>query len=109
VQEGNGNACSISCNAVHAFARWAANLGAADAIGSSGRSGTALNENFKTLHDTLDDTQTGKLRDMQRVWIRVSHATCNSSPPLAHSRFCFGDVALDPATGEDRYIDPRWN
>ena len=27
--------------------------------------------------------------------------------PLTHSRFCLGDVALDPAAGEDRYIDPR--
>jgi uncharacterized protein YecT (DUF1311 family) len=56
----------------------AANLGAADCYRIEWAIWDGLlNENFKTLHDTLDDTQTGKLRDMQRVWIAYRDATCN--------------------------------
>lgn len=36
-----------------------------------------LNENFKSLIDTLEDQQIAKLRAMQRVWIAYRDATCS--------------------------------
>jgi uncharacterized protein YecT (DUF1311 family) len=36
-----------------------------------------LNENFKSLRETLDDAQTSKLRDMQRAWIGYRDTTCS--------------------------------
>jgi uncharacterized protein YecT (DUF1311 family) len=35
-----------------------------------------LNETFRRLRDKLDDTQKGKLRDMQRAWIASKEKTC---------------------------------
>ena len=35
-----------------------------------------LNESFRKLRDKLDDTQKGKLRDMQRAWIASKEKTC---------------------------------
>ena len=35
-----------------------------------------LNENYKSLRDTIDATQAAKLRDMQRAWIASRDATC---------------------------------
>ncbi len=35
-----------------------------------------LNENYKTLLDTLDDGQTAKARAMQRAWIAYRDTTC---------------------------------
>ena len=35
-----------------------------------------LNENYKSLRDTIDATQAAKLRDMQRAWITSRDATC---------------------------------
>jgi uncharacterized protein YecT (DUF1311 family) len=35
-----------------------------------------LNENYKALLGTLDDTQTGKTRAMQRAWIAYRDSTC---------------------------------
>lgn len=35
-----------------------------------------LNENYKTLRDSIDGAQAAKLRDMQRAWIASRDATC---------------------------------
>jgi uncharacterized protein YecT (DUF1311 family) len=35
-----------------------------------------LNENYKALLGTLDDTQTGKARAVQRAWIAYRDSTC---------------------------------
>jgi len=35
-----------------------------------------LNETFRRLRDKLDDTQKGKLRDMQRAWVASKEKTC---------------------------------
>jgi uncharacterized protein YecT (DUF1311 family) len=35
-----------------------------------------LNESFRRLRDKLDETQKGKLRDMQRAWIGSREKTC---------------------------------
>ena len=35
-----------------------------------------LNENYKALLGTLDDTQTGQARTMQRAWIAYRASTC---------------------------------
>jgi uncharacterized protein YecT (DUF1311 family) len=35
-----------------------------------------LNETFRRLRDRLDDTQKGKLREMQRAWIASRDKTC---------------------------------
>lgn len=35
-----------------------------------------LNESFRRLRDRLDETQKGKLRDMQRAWIASREKTC---------------------------------
>jgi uncharacterized protein YecT (DUF1311 family) len=36
-----------------------------------------LNENFKTLLDTLEDQQIAKLRAMQRAWVAYRDTTCD--------------------------------
>jgi uncharacterized protein YecT (DUF1311 family) len=55
-----------------------ANLGAADCYRVEAAIwDELLNDNFKTLADTLDDQQTTKLRAMQRAWIAYRDTTCN--------------------------------
>jgi uncharacterized protein YecT (DUF1311 family) len=59
------------------YAGGSSNVGMADCYRIEGAIwGDLLNENYKSLLDTLDDEQTAKARAIQRAWLAYRDTTC---------------------------------